>query len=600
MDKKNTVIGVLLLVGAFIALQFTPKPAPAARKPVVAPAANIASTVPASSSASTPTTAAPATAVAADAGAGKIATRVVNAAPAGTITTLANDYIEVHFTNLGGAIRDVALKKYPAVKGKPDPFVFNAQHTDPMLALLDFKGLDRSTAFELVSQTASEVIYRAVADGNLEVTRRYFLAPSDGKNTDPYQLRHETTFRNLADGPRPATEIMVALGTAAPATPIDHGRYTTTGYSSNGSQRFIMRASLDSSKGMFGLGLGAHGSREPVTTKQPMTWTTVKSQFFAAILAPDEPATGLTTARVQLREPLPTEDENDAYGVTGVTLLSLKALEPHGEAKLGMNFYVGPKEYRRLANTDVFKAGQDKVMDFGFFKFFSQLLNTLMTWMQGIVGNWGLAVVLTTLTLKIATLPLTLKASRSMKRMQKLAPEMKVIREKFKDNPQKQQVAMMELYKQHKVNPFGGCIPMLLPLPFFFGFYQMLQSTSELRFAPFLWAHDLSMPDTIGYLLGFPINILPLLLAATTMVQMHLTPQPNVDKAQATMMKMTPLIFLFICYNFSCALALYSTVNGLFTIGQQIVINRMKDDGDPVTANAERMKNVTPAKKKKA
>ena len=139
---------------------------------------------------------------------------------------------------------------------------------------------------------------------------------------------------------------------------------------------------------------------------------------------------------------------------------------------------------------------------------------------------------------------------------------------------------------------------MLLPMPFFFGFYSMLQSTAELRFAPFLWAPDLSMPDTVGHVLGIPINILPLLLGAVTFLQMHLTPQVNMDKTQAMMMKFTPLIFLVICYNFSCALSLYSTVNGLFTIAQQLVINRMKDPVEPVAAPAggKPIKNVTPKK----
>ncbi|MEO7412502.1 MAG: membrane protein insertase YidC [Opitutaceae bacterium] len=590
MDKKNTVIGVLLLAGAFVALYLTPKPPqPPPRPPGAAVPAATTPTAPVSPSLS------PASPNV------ERAFETATQAPvaSATLTTLSNDYIEVHFTNLGGAIHDVALKKYPAVQGKPEAYIFNGLHADPMLALIDFPGVRRDTAFELVSAAANEVVYRAVLNGELEITRHYIVASNDGKNTDRYQLRHETTFRNVGERSIPAQRLALTLGTVAPANRFDTGAYTTTGYSTNGKQKFIMRASLDSSRGFFGTGIGAHGARPPVTNLEPMTWTTVKNQFFAAILAPDEPATGLITGRVKIRDPLPSEDENHAYGISGVTQFDLKAIEPRGETKLGMNFYVGPKEYDRLSDVEVFKAGQDKVMEFGFFKFFSQLLNKMMTWAHGFVGNWGVAVILTTLTLKIATLPLTLKASKSMKRMQKLAPEMKIIREKYKDSPQKQQSAMMELYKQHKVNPLGGCIPMLLPMPFFFGFYTMLQSTAELRFAPFLWAPDLSAPDTVGHILGVPINILPLLLGATTFLQMHLTPVVNMDKTQAAMMKFTPLIFLVICYNFSCALSLYSTVNGLFTIVQQLYINRMKDDGDPTPAINDRLKNVTPAKKKK-
>jgi YidC/Oxa1 family membrane protein insertase len=466
-----------------------------------------------------------------------------------------------------------------------------------MLAFVKFPGLSRDTAFELVSQTTTEIVYRAVLNGNLEVTRRYVLAPNKDKTTDPYQLRHETIFRNLGDGTLNPSKIALALGTVGVAHANDSRQQPpTTGYASDGKFIFVPSTDFAARSGM--VGIGARAAQDEILSPGPVMWASVKNQFFTTILTPDEPASGLVSAPVKLA---PGLSDNIAIpdGISGATQFDLPAIAAHGQTKVGLNFYVGPKEYRRLANTDVFTANQDKVMQFGrFFGFFSQLLNTLMTWMNSLVHNWGFAIVLTTLTLKIVTLPLTLKASKSMKRMQKLSPEMKIIREKYKDNPQKQQAAMMELYKQHKVNPLGGCIPMLLPMPFFLGFYSMLQGTAELRFAPFLWANDLSMPDTVGHLLGFPINILPLLLGVTMLVQMQLTPQANIDKTQATMMKFMPLFFLWICYNFSCALSLYSTVNGLFTIGQQIIINRMKDDGDPTPAINDRPKNVTPKKKK--
>jgi YidC/Oxa1 family membrane protein insertase len=278
---------------------------------------------------------------------------------------------------------------------------------------------------------------------------------------------------------------------------------------------------------------------------------------------------------------------------------------------LGMSLYVGPKEYHRLSNTDVFKHDQDKVMQFGYFSFFSHVLLTMMTWVHSWIGNWGVAIILTTLTLKVVFLPLTLASSRSARRMQKIQPEMKALREKYKDNPQKMNQATMELFKQHKVNPAGGCLPILITIPFFFGFYRMLASAAELRFAEFLWAKDLSAPDTVlhislGSFLNLPVNIMPLLLGATMVLQMRFTPQPTVavDNSQQKIMKFMPYMFMLICYNYSCALSLYSTINGLFQIAQQMVINRMKDDGDPVThppvATGPRgtMKNVTPGKKK--
>jgi YidC/Oxa1 family membrane protein insertase len=140
-------------------------------------------------------------------------------------------------------------------------------------------------------------------------------------------------------------------------------------------------------------------------------------------------------------------------------------------------------------------------------------------------------------------------------------------------------------------------------MPFFFGFYSMLWSTADLRFAHFLWATDLSAPDTVGHLpgLGIAINILPLMLGAVSFVQVRISPQPTVDNAQAKMMMFSPLIMMIFCYSFSCALALYSTTNGLFTIAQQLIINRMRDDGDPAAAKAapgKAAKNVTPQKRK--
>jgi len=125
------------------------------------------------------------------------------------------------------------------------------------------------------------------------------------------------------------------------------------------------------------------------------------------------------------------------------------------------------------------------------------------------------------------------------------------------------------LYKDYGVNPFGGCLPLLLQMPIFFGFYRMLQYAAELRHESFLWVSDLSQPDTIGYLpvLGIPINVLPLLMAATMILQMRLTPQ-TADKMQRRIFMFLPLIFLFICYNFASALSLYWTTQNIFSIGQ--------------------------------
>lgn len=628
MDKKNTTIGVVLLLLAFASLYFgarlspkhTPAPTPTVNTPSAAqqgPAATPANALPA---ATTPG-AAPQTAFAA------VATDTAEA----RIATLANDFIEVHFTNYGGAVHDVALVAqtpakgrsgkhyiYPATRGdRSVPYVFNALHADPMLAFVDpqlapagFPGLDRNTAFQLVSSSAHEVVYRATLfEGRVEVTRRYTLTAAPDKQHDPYVIRHETTFRNLTDQSVPLPRVALSLGTAAPTDAQDVGLRLTAGYSNGKDQDFYARSKLEAGNGFFGI--GASEAKPFIATSGPIVWGTVTNQFFASIFTPDQPGASMVLRRVKLLPALP-DDNRNAYGLTSATQFDLAPLAAHGETKLAGDLYVGPKEYKRLSNGDAFKADQDKVMQFGFFKFFSAILLTLMTWIHGwfpgATWAWGWAIVLTTLFLKTVFVPFTLAASRSAKRMQKIQPEMQALREKYKDHPQKMQQATMELFKKHKVNPMGGCFPILITIPFFIGFFSMLQSTAELRFQPFLWAGDLSAPDTVLHIFGLPLNIMPILMGATMVIQMHLTPSPTVDNAQAKMMKFMPYIFALFCYNFSCALALYSTVNGIFTIGQQLVINRMKDDAGPVgpgsaavtTAAAfERLpKNVTPKKKK--
>ena len=610
MDKKNTTIGVLLLLAAFASIflgrYLSPNPSAAPQPTVNQPAVanqgpeatgQVAAATPASptSAGVTPTTA---------------FADVAREAVTASVTTLENEFIIARFTSAGGAIRDVAFKKYPAEKGAPEPFVFNALHSDPMLAFVDYPGLDRNALFELVSRTATEVVFRANLDNRLEVTRRYRLVAQPDDQNDPYVIRHETTFRNLGDQTATLPRVSLSLGTAAPTHAKDIGVQLTTGYSTGEDQEFFARSELEGGSGFFGI--GASSAKPFIATGGPLTWASISNQFFAAILTPDQPAAGMLSRRVKLLPSLP-DTELNAYGLTTAAQFDLAPLAANAEAKLAADFYVGPKEYRRLANSDVFKADQDKVMQFGFFKFFSQILLTLMTWVHGWFPggswSWGWAIVITTLILKTIFVPFTLAASKSAKRMAKLQPEMQAIREKFKDNPQKLQAATMELFKKHKVNPVGGCFPILITIPFFIGFFQMLQSTAELRFQPFLWATDLSAPDTIAYVFGLPINIMPILMGATMVIQMHLTPTPSMDNAQAKMMKIMPYIFTLFCYTFSCALALYSTVNGIFTIGQQLVINRMKDEplpGSPGTAAAttasalgKTVKNVTPKKGRK-
>lgn len=597
MDKKNTTIGVLLIIAAVVAFMMAPK-APPRPAPAQAPAFVAAPVADGQ---------APAPAIVGAAVNNSVFAALVKEDGSAKVITMANDFVEVTFTDMGGAIRDVGFKKYPAVKGESAPYVFNQIHTDPMLAFTQesFPGLDRSVRYQLVSQTASEVVFRAVFNNQIEVTRRYSVQPNGAAATkgDPYQIRHETVFRNLTDQPLTLPRAALSLGTASLVDVNDTGQYLNLGYNDGKNVKFVRGTELAGGGFLSSFGFGRRDPVPFIEDNASVVWASVKNQFFTSILTPDQPGVGTIIRRVEL-PPFPGT-QRPVSGITGAVRFDLPVLTAQGTAKLGADFYVGPKEYQRLSNGDIFKHDEDKAMELGkYFGFFGKLLLTMMTWIHSWAGNWGLAIILATLVIKVVSMPLTLSAARSAKRMQKLQPEMAAIKAKFKDNPQKMQQANMALFKEHKVNPLGSCLPVLIPFPFFIGFFSMLQCASELRFAEFLWVKDLAGPDTVAHIAGFPINVLPLMLGVTMIVQTKLVPQPNMDTDQAKMMsqmmKWMPLIYVVICYNFSCALALYSTVNGLFTIGQQLYINRQKD---PVSvaavapAGGRALKNVTPKKK---
>ncbi|MEX2044067.1 MAG: membrane protein insertase YidC [Opitutus sp.] len=609
MDKQNFTIGVVLLIAAFAVLIYAPKSAPSTQPAPRQPAA-----VPAHAAEPLPATAdgVVSSAVAPDAGGASPTSTFATVARDATgarITTLSNAFVEARFTNFGGAVRDVAFKTYPAVQGKPAPYVFNQLHEDPMLTLRDFPGLGPDRAYQLVSATEREVVYRAVLDDRIEVTRRYRLTAAGEPGGDPYRLQHETTFRNLTNATLPLPRVALSVGTAAPVNSRDPGMHLNVASHNGKDTAFIDRGELEG--GGFGKLFGAGAVPKPVLENPGhIVWAATKNQFFTSIYTPEEPGISVIARRIELPAFADTQAAN--IGITAAARFELPALAPNGTARLAGLLYVGPQEYRRVSK---FEHNEDRALPYTQY-FFNRIflsgyvapfLNTLLVAVQKWVGNWGVAVVIMTLILKIVTLPFTLAASKSAKRMSKLQPLMQEIREKYKDNPQKQQQATMALFKEHKVNPLGGCIPILITMPLFIGFFSMLQCPAELRFQSFLWTNDLASPDTVAHVFGIPLNIMPLLMGATMFYQMRLTPTPSVDNMQMKMMKFMPVIFTLFCYSFSAALALYSTINGLFTIGQQIVINRMKDDPAPVSpastaattvsAWRKRPKNVTPKKK---
>lgn len=193
--------------------------------------------------------------------------------------------------------------------------------------------------------------------------------------------------------------------------------------------------------------------------------------------------------------------------------------------------------------------------------------------------GWGFSIVLLTILIRGVMWPLQNKSTRSMKRMSLLKEPVAALKEKYADDPQKMNQEMMKVYREYGINPLGGCLPLVVQIPIFFGFYRMLQYAVELRQAEFLWVTDLSQPDTLAIIPifgGLPLNILPIVMAGTMVIQMSLTPKTG-DKMQTRIFMLMPLIFFFFCYSFASALALYWTTSNIFAIAQTLIMKRLPE-----------------------
>lgn len=622
MDKKNTTIGVLFLIAAVAVLFFTPRQAPKAPASPIPPPADTSGGPEAALSERAPASELPASAPTSAS-----AAQAAPVEPPGLFApvempregeqfvSLANDFIEVRFTNFGGAIAEVVLKQYRAHKDSPagEHYVLNELHASPALALLGFAGADRNTAYTLVSRTTDRVIWRATIPGQVEITRQYWFGRDERAGDNPYLLRHETTFRNLGGAPTMLPSLVLNLGTAAPASLTDPGLNLKVGAYSGDGTRFVTRDQFVPgwiSRTVFG---NTEIRREFPIEMTHVVWAAVKNQFFVTLLLPDQPGTGVAAQRVEF--PLVAGEPQPRVGLTANFTLPGPRLDAGAAQTLGFNFYAGPKEYDRLRAmkmADGSNARMDRVMEFGWFvfEFFAVLLLKLMKALHGLMAGlgwaWGFAIIGTTLIIRTLMWPLTASAARSAKRMAKIQGPIRELQEKYKDNRAKLNEEMLKLWKENKINPVGGCLPIFVQLPVFFGLFSMLRSASELRFADFLWIGDLSAPDTIAHVpgLGFPINIMPLLMGVSMVLQMRMTPTPTTDNASARMMKFMPYVVTALCYNFSSGLAVYWTASNLFSVFQQWVTNRRKDPVETTPApqalaGAKRVSAALPAERKK-
>lgn len=255
------------------------------------------------------------------------------------------------------------------------------------------------------------------------------------------------------------------------------------------------------------------------------------------------------------------EVSKDLYAIGSV--VPLKALEAGQTEMTSAVLYSGPQVQSRL---EQIAPGLELVTDYGWLTFLAKPIYWLLEKLHGLVGNWGWAIVLLTVIVKAILYPISAAGYRSMARMKEVQPRMKALQDKYKDDKQRLNQAMMELYRTEKINPVGGCLPIFLQIPVFLSLYWVLQASVELRGAPWiLWVHDLAIPD--------PWFILPTLMAVTMFLQMYLNPKPT-DPVQAKVMYVMPIVFSVMFFVFASGLVLYWLTNNILSIAQQWWINK--------------------------
>ncbi|MEO6353440.1 MAG: membrane protein insertase YidC [Oxalobacteraceae bacterium] len=286
-------------------------------------------------------------------------------------------------------------------------------------------------------------------------------------------------------------------------------------------------------------------------------WVALIQHYFVSAIVPQDKAP---------REIFTKKVDTNLFAIG--TILPLGTIAPGATVSMDAQLYSGPQETRVL---EKIAPGLALVKDYGWLTIIAKPIFWLMTQIHKVLGNWGWTIIMLTVLIKLAFFPLSAASYRSMGKMKLVAPKMTSIRERFKSEPQKMNQAMMELYKTEKINPLGGCLPIVVQIPVFISLYWVLLASVEMRNAPWLgWIHDLSAPD--------PFYILPVVMAVSMFIQTKLNPKPP-DPMQAKIMMFMPIAFSVMFFFFPAGLVLYWVVNNVLSIAQQWTITRKMDGG---------------------
>lgn len=487
------------------------------------------------------------------------------------------------FSNIGGGVKYADFKDEMQVAKPNVPVRINERGGGPIGGLAGPDAALQNVAYsydQAASVAGSKVVYVGKLSNGLQVRKVFSLTADDGPGA-PYLLDFVMTIENDGAAPFSLKEWSVFVGDAVPLYEKEMPQHNGVFWYEGGNIHFKNAGTF---KGGF------FGSAKPSLNSPAgdlIQYAGVTNQFYATTLRPKEPVQATVWA---------TPSQVEGRSIRAGLRLPDVALNPTESKEFTYQIFVGPKlnpMLRKMGDGwgDMMQYSGPVARWFGIApvaRFLNWVLNHMHTLMDGVAKkwSWGLAIILLTIIVRTAIWPLYAKSTRTMKRMSKLKPEMARLKEKYPDDPNKLNTEMMGLYRKFGVNPMGGCLPMFVQIPIFFGFYTMLQYAVELRHQSFLWVSDLSMPDTLTTLhlpfalpiigTSLAINLLPVVMAVTSFFQIRMTPQTG-DATQQKIIMFMPFMFFFFCYNFASALALYWTTQNIFTIGQTWLMNRIPE-----------------------
>ncbi len=493
--------------------------------------------------------------------------------------TLESSEVIFTLTNIGGGVKFADIKSQFKVGSNSDPVRINLHGSGPIGGLAGAGDNLENIAYAYKSDESvagKKAVYIAKLASGLIAKKTFALVDSD-KPGSPYLLDFDLKLENASTKAVNINQWSIFLGEASPLYQAEVGQQTGVFWRENGGMNFRDSSFKD-------WWFQSAKSTMKNVGQQPVDFAGVSSQYFATAIRPKAALTTNVWAAKDLINLTP-----EAKPVTSVRAgiqLPTATLAPSELQTVSYYIFIGPKHNPLLRKMeDNWGDGWGDVMQYGWFSIVSRTLNFILNSYHSLLDkvavnwSWGLAVIFLTITVRVCIWPLHAKSTHTMKKMSKLQPKMAEIKAKYADDPNKINTETMGLYKKYGINPLGGCLPMFIQIPVFFGFYRMLQYAVELRGHSFLWIHDLSQPDTLthlSFLNNLPLNILPIIMAITSFLQIRMTPKTG-DATQQKIIMFMPFMFFFFCYNFASALALYWTTQNIFSIGQTWLMNKIPE-----------------------